>query len=253
MEKREKKFLIAGIIFSVIMIVFSYTAITSKNGEQAEISKGSVQYQETKSQISIGETINNKLEGSGIQRSKSGNIYSGNFENGKKNGKGEYTYQNGSTYKGTFENSCFKDGELILKDEQGVFEIQIKDGKIEGKVKAELINGDSYKGNLANGKFNGECEITYSGGDTYIGTVKDDLKSGEGTYQWSETGDSYTGNWKKDKMNGKGTYYYSWNEYLYLKGDFSNNKPKGTCTYYKSKKTHFNTYWKKGTCVKAAY
>ena len=49
MEKREKKFLIAGIIFSVIMIVFSYTAITSKNGEQAEISKGSVQYQETKS------------------------------------------------------------------------------------------------------------------------------------------------------------------------------------------------------------
>lgn len=87
MEKREKKFLIAGIIFSVIMIVFSYTAITSKNEEQAEISKGSVQYQETKSQISIGKTINNKLEGSGIQRSKSGNIYSGNFENGKKNGK----------------------------------------------------------------------------------------------------------------------------------------------------------------------
>lgn len=79
------------------------------------------------------------------------------------------------------------------------------------------------------------------------------MKSGEGTYQWSETGDSYTGNWKKDKMNGKGTYYYSWNEYPYLKGDFSNNKPKGTCTYYKSKKTHFNTYWKKGTCVKAAY
>ena len=102
----------------------------------------------------------------------------------RKNGKGEYTYQNGSTYKGTFENSCFKDGELTLKDEQGVFEIQIKDGKIEGKVKAELINGDSYKGNFANGKFNGECEITYSGGDTYIGTVKDDLKNGEGTYQW---------------------------------------------------------------------
>lgn len=97
------------------------------------------------------------------------------------------------------------------------------------------------------------AEITYSDGDTYIGTVKDDLKSGEGTYQWSETGDSYTGNWKGDKMNGKGTYYYSWNEYPYLKGDFSNNKPKGTCTYYKSKKTHFKTYWKKGTCVKAAY
>ena len=58
MEKREKKFLIAGIIFSVIMIVFSYVAITSDNGEKAEISKGSVQYQETKSQISIGETIN---------------------------------------------------------------------------------------------------------------------------------------------------------------------------------------------------
>ena len=40
MEKREKKFLIAGIIFSVIMIVFSYVAITSDNGEKAEISKG---------------------------------------------------------------------------------------------------------------------------------------------------------------------------------------------------------------------
>ncbi len=40
------------------MIVFSYVAITSDNGEKAEISKGSVQYQETKSQISIGETIN---------------------------------------------------------------------------------------------------------------------------------------------------------------------------------------------------
>ena len=65
---------------------------------------------------------------------KSGNIYSGNFKNGKKNGKGEYTYQNGSTYKGVhLENSCFKNGELTLKDEQGVFEIQIKDGKNSGE------------------------------------------------------------------------------------------------------------------------
>ena len=62
MEKREKKFLIAGIIFSVIMIVFSYVAITSDNGEKAEISKGSVQYQETKSQISIGETMVRNME-----------------------------------------------------------------------------------------------------------------------------------------------------------------------------------------------
>ena len=28
-------------------------------------------------------------------------------------------------------------------------------------------------------------------------------------------------------MNGQGIYYYSWNEYPYLKGEFSNNKPKG--------------------------
>ena len=51
MEKREKKFLIAGIIFSVIMIVFSYVAITSDNGEKAEISK--VEFKGLNLEISI--------------------------------------------------------------------------------------------------------------------------------------------------------------------------------------------------------
>lgn len=253
MEKREKKFLVVGIVFSMIIIIFTYFIITTENGERAEVSKSSVQYKETKTYVSIGKIIDNKLEGNGIQRSQSGNIYAGNFKNGKKNGKGEYSYSDGSTYKGTFENSCLKNGKLTLKDKDGVFDIQIKNGIINGAVKAELTNGDSYKGSFSNGKFNGECEITYSDGDSYTGKIKDNLKNGKGTYQWSDSGDSYTGNWKKDKMNGQGIYYYSWNEYPYLKGEFSNNKPKGTCTYYKSKKTHFKTYWKKGKCVKASY
>ena len=71
------------------------------------------------------------------------------------------------------------------------------DGKVQPK----------YKGEIKNGKPNGQGTITYPDGDKYVGKWRDGLKNGQGTYTWSD-GDKYVGEWKDGEQNGQGTYIY---------------------------------------------
>ena len=59
----------------------------------------------------------------------------------------------------------------------------------------------------------------------------------------------YDGNWKADHMNGSGTYHYSAAEYPYLSGNFENDVPSGTLTYYKEVGNTFETKWENGNCI----
>ena len=52
-------------------------------------------------------------------------------------------------------------------------------------------------------------------------------------------------------MNGEGTYYYTKSStYNRLVGEFKNNLPTETMTYYDSSGNKYTTTWSVGICVK---
>ena len=55
-----------------------------------------------------------------------------------------------------------------------------------------------YKGQVENGKPNGQGTYTYSNGDKYVGEFKDGKENGQGTYTWSN-GEKYVGVLKDGK------------------------------------------------------
>ena len=75
----------------------------------------------------------------------------------------------------------------------------IGDGKVQPK----------YKGEITNGKPNGQGTITYPDGGKYVGEFKDGESHGQGTYTYGKgkwEGDKYVGEWKDGKKNGQGTF-----------------------------------------------
>ena len=115
-----------------------------------------------------------------------GNIYEGELKNDEPNGKGKGIYkESGKTYIGQFKDSMFHGKGKWWTKKGEVCEGQFKDGARHG-------NGKQYftKGKVA--------------GSIYIGSWKDNKKSGKGKMKYYD-GAIYTGEWKNDDYHGRGT------------------------------------------------
>ncbi|XP_003386781.1 PREDICTED: radial spoke head 1 homolog isoform X2 [Amphimedon queenslandica] len=131
----------------------------------------------------------------------------------------------------------------------GTYEGERNDaGERHGQGEAVLPNGDSYKGQYANGKRNGYGVYKFKSGARYMGNYDDNQKSGEGTFyypdgskyegQWVNdvhhgagkytyaNGDTYEGNWENDLRNGLGTYTYNQTGVQYV-GEWVNGRREG--------------------------
>ena len=62
-----------------------------------------------------------------------------------------------------------------------------------------------YKGQVENGKPNGQGTYTNHDGEKYVGEWKDGEKHGQGTYTYHH-GFKYVGEWKDNRKHGQGTY-----------------------------------------------
>ena len=73
-------------------------------------------------------------------------------------------------------------------------------GTSQDKVSTENFTqyGDSYTGDLKDGKRDGEGIFIYPNGDRYEGEWKNDKRNGKGTYIYT-FGKKYVGDWKDDK------------------------------------------------------
>jgi len=69
-------------------------------------------------------------------------------------------------------------------------------------------NGGYYKGEMRDGKRNGEGVYLYPDFGIYTGQWKDGNKDGRGTYQWPN-GDIYQGEWHNGVMHGQGTLVFT--------------------------------------------
>jgi len=98
------------------------------------------------------------------------------------------------------------------------------------KGKVTYSNGDVYEGSFKNNKRHGQGTYIYKDGGKLSGSFYEDLPSfGTETYVGKWKGDKYTGSFSKWKKHGQGTYSFS-NGDVY-EGSFKNNKRHGQGTY----------------------
>ncbi len=88
--------------------------------------------------------------------------------------------------------------------------------------------GDSYVGEMKNGKPDGKGVLTYFAGDRYEGTFLNGLPDGTGTYTW-KNGDRYKGYLKAGKLSGEGTFYFANGDSYH--GQFVNGIVSGPVTF----------------------
>lgn len=199
-----------------------------------------------------GTYADSKRSGKGSFIWENGDTYDGEWSEDRINGEGVYTFANGDYVQGTFKDNKAASGTYHISTEDYVCDIALSDGSLSSTVKLSFASGESYEGEIHNGKLNGNGVIQYKDGSTYNGGFADNRKSGFGTYIWA-SGECYEGAWVNDTMSGKGTYYYkAKGQVPKLEGTFSDGKPDGECTYYETLSVIYTTTWKNGKCVKVA-
>ena len=188
--------------------------------------------------------------GQGTYYYPSGNKYVGQWKNDYKHGQGTMIYKNGLIEKGIWENNKF----IGSKSEKSFFKNQIK---AKDTIKSNQTNkcpssgykdncigritytsGNVYEGSFKNNKRHGQGTFYFNKGkwkgDKYIGQWKDNKYNGQGSYFWKD-GSKYVGQWKNDDKHGQGTMSWpSGNKYM---GQWKNDKQhgQGTKTYSSGK------------------
>jgi len=94
------------------------------------------------------------------------------------------------------------------KDTQPKYKGQVENGKPNGQGTYTNPDGEKYVGEWKDGEKHGQGTYTWSDGRKYVGEYKDDKKHGHGTFIWSN-GDKYVGEYKDGEENSQGTYTWS--------------------------------------------
>jgi hypothetical protein len=157
------------------------------------------------------------FDGSGRYRSADGSIMSGTFVNGVLNGKAEIIYLNGNRYKGEVVNGG-PDGSGTFFFEDG--------GTTTGEWKS-IQDGEMTTTTLQDG----EVEMTYPDGETYVGGFKSDRKHGYGVQKFPN-GQTYSGMWQNGLWHGQGTLAWATGESI--TAEFVNNRINGYGVYTKA-------------------
>ena len=85
---------------------------------------------------------------------------------------------------------------------------QIGPDKIRtGKGIYTYSEGDVYFGTWKDDEFHGEGVYIHSNGEVYEGLVQQGLMEGRGIYHYSNSNAYYCGNWHRGEKHGEGIYY----------------------------------------------
>jgi hypothetical protein len=98
------------------------------------------------------------------------------------------------------------------------FHLVFGSGYKHGKGAMKFVGGDTYDGDWALNKRDGEGVLRCRDGRSYVGSYRDDYKQGSGTYTYAN-GDVYSGSWAFDERCRRGLLRYA-NGDVY-DGDFS--------------------------------
>jgi len=148
----------------------------------------------------------------------------------------------GQLYIGEMENGQYN-GNGILVDHSTIMKGRFVRGELQGSQSIIITNNTIFKGDVVADKDSvGICYYkSKKFVEKYVGGFKFKLRSGFGTYYYSN-GDIYKGNWKDGHKNGQGTYI--WSSGSYHHGLYVNSNREGHGKFIWTNGDEFEGTWK---------
>ena len=138
--------------------------------------------------------------------------------------RGEFTELRKNTSLNNIIEAYMKENPALKRPIEEYKEMDGRDVIRNGYQINNYDDGGRYKGNVVNGKREGQGWMLYMRGDIYSGEWLKDMRHGTGV-QLNADGTFYEGGWKNDKKEGKGKFsYHSGSNY---DGDWFNNNRHG--------------------------
>ena len=158
-------------------------------------------------EIYEGEWFGNLPQGQGVLWCTNGIMYDGTWKKGKPNGYGQLVYPNGKKFVGEFKagriiGRCLL-AKILMKCEEDKID-QIFNVNKEG----DFVGDEKFIGRYRNGFKCGNGFATYSDGRKYDGNWKEGKKDGHGEMSFPN-GDKYIGLWKNGNKDGAGLMMYN--------------------------------------------
>jgi hypothetical protein len=160
--------------------------------------------------------------------------YIGEYKNDKRNGQGVYMFADGRVWQGQWSNdewvsgNKFAEGEFDYSSQISSLPTCQGSPSYEGSTYWDncvgtytFSSGEIYIGSWKNDKRHGQGTSTYASGDKYIGEYKEDMKHGQGIYTFAN-GEKYIGEFKNNERHGQGTN--TWADGKVWQGEWSNNE-----------------------------
>lgn len=197
-----------------------------------------------------GEWKNGKMDGEGHMQYTQSAYYQGQWNNGKRHGQGSYR-EDRVSFTGEWRNDKRFTGSGTAKYGTFMFCGKWLEGKRHGPGHL-MDENDSfdyseraqYSGEWNKDKLEGMVKINFGNGNTYEGMYMDGNPHGRGTMKF-ENQNEYTGDWRKGVMHGYGTmkYYLPRGEYH---GEWRNNNWNGSGQYTNSKYDRYEGVFRDG-------
>jgi uncharacterized caspase-like protein len=151
-----------------------------------------------------GETRGGVAHGSGDIQEPDGYRYVGQFAEGRQHGKGTARWPDGRSYEGQFRNGS-PNGPGILRTKSGeIFDGTFRDAVIHGSNgRMKFASGDSYEGDIVDGRPSGKGRFQFANGDVYEGDFLAGALTGKGTLRGRD-GNVVTGHFRAGRANGIG-------------------------------------------------
>jgi hypothetical protein len=155
-----------------------------------------------------------------------GEIYKGSWNtNNQRHGFGININPNGLIYKGLWEQGNIGKYGLFLEENGNYFKGELKNQKFEGKGEMEIKGKYKYVGDFSDDLPNGKGTLEdYEKGFKYDGDMINGIKEGKGILKYTD-GTIYNGDFKSDLFNGYGVLKFK--DGKHYEGEFVDGKVKG--------------------------
>jgi len=150
----------------------------------------------------VGQFIEGKKHGYGIETHVSSRKYDGYWECGLYHGNGSIYYETGSSYTGQFRHGLY-DGHGTILNSDSSYTGQWSNGTRHGNGTHTLPRG-TYSGSFYYDVRHGDGMYTNKDGEMYSGQWRRGLRAGRGVYTTKDG--SYTGQWRNDRQSGQGRW-----------------------------------------------
>ena len=147
------------------------------------------------------------------------------------------------------DGKCLEECNEVVKKQSGVLFGKREDTKWKDGGEWKWFENDDddrtgrYKGEIVNGKPNGQGTFINIEGHKYVGEWKDGLPNGQGASIYSD-GSRYEGKYKDGKFHGQGTFTSPYG--INYVGELKNNKPHGQGTETLSNGAKYEGAYKDG-------